>query len=107
MRAGLLSDPLIIERLNRKFVSTWIIVDDLMKLSGKGGKLSQTLAENWQYPLDIMFLTPDGRLVSKLNSFKHFRTAHPDVSHPPTRLSSGPSHVEVFLDHLAVHFGKR
>jgi hypothetical protein len=58
-----------------------------------------------------VFLTPTGGLLSKLNSFKDFPGMHPDVSTPPrtrnTALEDEQSHTNVFLNHLAVHFGRK
>ena len=96
MRAGLLSENEIIRLLNENFVSTWALIDDLKSYAGKGNRLADTLAGNWEYPLDLMFLTADGRFVGKLNSFRDFPSSHIDVGHP-TRFSDGPSHTDIFL----------
>ena len=105
MRAGLLSQPHVIDEINENFVSTWIIIDDANKLAERGDPLAKTLASNWEYPIDIMFLTPEGKVVSKLNSFKDFKDVHPDVAAPPGKEklpadAARPSHVEVFLRHV-------
>ena len=59
--------------------------------------------------MDILFLTPEGQLVGKLNSFKDFPEVHAGVSAPHGKESSvdAPkrSHVEVFLDYVSRHFG--
>ena len=87
-----------------------MIVDDVNKRAQAGDKLAQELAANWEYPLEMMFLTPDGKPVSKLNSFKDFPGMHPDVSAPPgtkhAAKTDGQSHSTAFLNHLAAHFGK-
>jgi hypothetical protein len=85
LRAGLLSDREVINRLNRRFVSTSMIIDDVHKRAKGGDGLAQLLAAHWEYPLEMMFLTPDGKLVSKLNSFKDFPGVHPDVAGPPAQ----------------------
>jgi hypothetical protein len=94
----------VIDEINEKFVSTWIIIDDATKLAEKGDPLAKTLASHWEYPVDLMFLTPQGKVVSKLNSYKDFKDVHPDTAVPPGkyRLAEGErkrSHVEVFLTH--------
>jgi hypothetical protein len=96
----------VIDEINEKFVSTWIIIDDVTKLAEKGEPLAKTLASNWEYPIDIMFLTPEGKLVSKLNSFKDFKDVHPDVAAPPGKYklpddAARVSHVDVFLNHVS------
>jgi hypothetical protein len=110
LRAGLLSDRKVIDRLNRDFVCTSLIVDDAKKLAAGGDELARQLAENWQYPVEMMFFAPDGKLVSKLNSYKDFPGVHSDVASPseehPGMKYGGNSHIDVFLKHLAEHFGK-
>ena len=95
----------MIDEINDKFVPTWIIIDDANKLAERGDPLAKTLASNWEYPVDMMFMTSEGKVVSKLNSFKDFKDVHPDVAAPPGKykLSDGEtkrSHVEVFLNHV-------
>ena len=107
MRAGLLSNAEVIERLNKEFVSTWILIDDVKRLANQGDRFAQTLATHWEFPLDLMFLTPDGRFVSKLNSFKHFKSAHPDVGHPPEGRGRAAPHIDVFMKHVDEHFGRK
>jgi hypothetical protein len=109
LRAGLLSDPKVIARLNRQFVSTSIIIDDLEKHAARGDRLAKKLVDEWEYPVEMMFVKPDGTVVSKLNSFKDFPGMHPDVSAPPGKRYAGRkedgSHSKMFLEHLARHFG--
>jgi hypothetical protein len=105
LRAGLLSQQQIIDEVNSKFVSTWIIIDDASKLAQKGDELGRTLASNWEYPIDIMFLTPEGKLMNKLNSYRDLTEVHPDVASPPgkQRPADGMarrSNVDVFLSHV-------
>jgi|GEM_PF-2367877 hypothetical protein len=54
--------------------------------------------------MDLMFLTPQGRFLNKLNSFKHLRSAHEDVGHPPEGRGKAPEHVQVFMQHVQKHF---
>ena len=100
----------MIDEVKRRFVSTAILIDDAAKLAAKGDSLAKTIMGNWEYPVDIMFLTPDGQLVSKLNSFKDFTDVHPGVSMPrPKEIPVGSakrSHVDVFLEHVSHHFGQ-
>lgn len=97
-------------RLNKEFVCTSIIIDDLKKHAERGDPLAKLLVNEWVYPLEIYFLTPSGALVSKLNSFADFPGMHPDVAAPPRRrhqvMQNEHSHKDVFLNHLALHFGK-
>lgn len=81
MRAGLLSEQRVIDLVNEKFVATWVLIDDLKAPFHEGHVFARTLAGNWEYPLDLMFLTSEGELVSKLNSFRDL-PAHHDVGHP-------------------------
>ena len=107
MRAGLLSDPEVIRRLNQDFVCTTVIIDDARRLAEQGDELAKQLAAHWTYPLEMMFLRPDGTLVSKLNSFRDFPGVHPDVAAPPGKervvMASERAHVELFLRHLEEH----
>jgi hypothetical protein len=112
LRAGLLSDKKVIDLLNRDFVSTTIIIDDAEKRAANGDPLAKELAAQWQYPLEMIFLTPAGKPVSKLNSFQDFPGVHPDVVAPPkTQDLPGAkprmdehSHRDIFLKHLARYF---
>jgi hypothetical protein len=109
LRAGLLSDPKVISRLNRDFVSTSIIIDDLEKRAADGDDFAKKLAAEWVYPVEMMFVTPECAVVSKLNSYKDFPGMHPDVSAPPGKRHAArmqeQSHSEAFLSHLGRHFG--
>ena len=105
MRAGLLSDPRVIETLNEKFVSTWVIIDEIMKrLGDKEHDLATMLLDQHQYPLDFVFLSPEGKCITRLTSFKDLRAAHPAVGHPQREPQE--SHVDVFLETVAKYFGK-
>ncbi len=108
MRAGLLSDGEVINRLNDSFVSTSVIIDDVKKRAESGDELAQQLAAQWEYPLEMIFLNPVCGLVSKLNSYKDFPGVHPDVVAPPKgrhmASKNERSHVDDFLKHVARHF---
>lgn len=109
MRAGLLSNPEVIRTINDKFVSTWVIHPYLVRLADKGDAMAKHILEKWEYPVDLMFLTPEGKLISKLNSGKDFPDVHGDVATPPNifkkKGEKWPSHVEIFMKHVAEHFG--
>ena len=104
MRTGLFSEPLVIDRLNQSFVCTWILVDVAQQRAKEGDQFAQTLADNWKFPMDIMFLSDEGQLMSKLNSFRDLNAAHPDVGHPGAERGRTAPHLKVFLDHLNTHF---
>jgi len=110
LRAGLLSDPKVIAQVNRRFVSTSIIIDDLEKRAAAGDELAKRLVAHWAYPVEMMFATPAGEVVAKLNSFKDFPGMHPDVSAPPGSRHTGwrdeHAHANIFLGRVALHFGK-
>jgi hypothetical protein len=97
LRAGLLSENQVIRLINENFVSTWVLIDVVKSHAGQGNQLAGVLAKKWEYPLDLMFLTPQGEFVSKLNSFRDFPNAHIDVGHPGSHLPGGLSHEEIFL----------
>jgi len=108
LRAGLLSDPEVIRRLNERFVCTTVVIDDVKKRAESGDELAKHLQAHWSYPLQMMFLNMDGRLITKLNSFKDFHGVHPDVAAPPQQkrleVANDRVHVDAFLKHLAEHF---
>jgi hypothetical protein len=94
----------VIATLNEKFVSTWIIIDDIKRrLGGQQDALANTLLYLHQYPFDFMFLTPEGKFVTRLTSFQDLPAAHPAVSHP--RRDGHESHADIFLETVAKHFG--
>ena len=96
----------MIERVNEEFVSTWILIDEAKRLAKQGDQLAKTLASQWEYPMDLMFLNANGQLISKLNSFQDLKAAHPDVGHPPAGRGKTRPHLTVFLEHLDKHFPK-
>ena len=108
MRAGLLSDPEVISRLNKNFVCTTVLINDAKKRAENGDELAKLLQAQWTYPLQMIFLGPDGKLISKLNSFQDFPNVHPDVAAPPGKqrveATDERAHVDAFLKHLAQHF---
>ena len=110
MRAGLLSDPDVINLLNRRFVCTSTIIDDVQKRAESGDELAKYLAAQWEYPVEMMFLSPACKLVSKLNSYQDFPGMHPDVVAPPSKQHvkrrDERFHVDIFLRHVALHFGR-
>jgi hypothetical protein len=100
----------VISRLNEGFVNTSVIIDDLEKRAASGDEMARALVAEWEYPVEMMFVKPDGSLISKLNSFKDFPGMHPDVAAPPgtkhRALEDEHSHRDHFLEHLARHFGR-
>jgi hypothetical protein len=95
----------VIETLNERFVSTWIIVEDIVpKLAADQAELATLLVQNHQYPFDFMFLSPKGELITRLTSFQDLRSAHPDVGHP--HREGQESHADVFLATVAKYFGE-
>jgi len=105
LRAGLLSDPAVIETINDKFVSSWVIIDDIMKrLGNEHVVLANMLLTQHQYPLDFVFLTPEGKQITRLTSFEDLRDANPAVGHP--KREAGESHVAVFMDTVKKYFGE-
>jgi hypothetical protein len=110
LRAGLLSEPEVINQLNKNFVCTTIVIDDAKKRSEAGDELAKQLSTHWHYPLEIMFLKPDGSLISKLNSFQDFPGVHPDVAAPPEKqrveVANERAHIDAFLKHLAQALSK-
>jgi hypothetical protein len=103
LRAGLLSNPEVIETINRKFVSIWVIYDELITQAADGDRLARVLSVNHEYPLDFMFLTPNGQLITRLTSFKDLPSAHQAVAHPQR---GGNSHFNVFMNRVKKHFGE-
>ncbi|MFN0052387.1 MAG: hypothetical protein ACKV0T_09350 [Planctomycetales bacterium] len=100
MRAGLLSDTSVIRLINEHFISTWVLIDQLKQSGDRHPGFGQTLLENWEYPIDLMFLTGAGEFVSKLNSFQDFPNPHPDVGYHGNPFGRrGPSHEDIFFRH--------
>ena len=101
----------MIARLNEGFVCTSLIIDEVNTRAENGDELAKTLAANWRYPLEMMFLTPQGELISRMNSFEDFPGAHPDVGAPPGHqivpMQKERTHVDAFLRHVSEHFDKQ
>lgn len=77
------------------------MVDDLQTVADQDQVFAKTLQSQWEYPLDLMFLTTEGDFVSKLNSFRDLPQAHPDVGYhgdPFVRFGNS-THADVFLKH--------
>jgi len=89
--------------VNQHFVCAWVLVDDLKQHAGDD-PFAKRLLSNWEYPLDLMFLSAEGEFVAKLNSFRDLPNAHPNVGHHGDPFArEGPSHTEIFSWH-ARHF---
>ena len=104
----------MIQRVSETFVCTWILIDDATILAEKGNHLAETLAANWDFPINIMFLTPDGRLISKvsrphLDEFTQANvdevTQPDDDGRPPEGRRRWSRHCGLFMKHLDMHFG--
>lgn len=109
MRAGLLSQPEVIQRINRQFVSTTLSYPDLRKRGDAGDELAKEILRHWQIPLVLVFLTPEGRFITKLSSLDELNEVHPDTTkrnEAPQRhsLDSDANNTRVFLKHLRGHF---
>jgi hypothetical protein len=110
LRAGLLSNPEVIRRLNKQFVSSSILFDDLEKRAASGDELAKLLVGQWRYPIEMMFLTPSGKLVSELNASEDFPQVHPDVAAPSRSrlpMTDERTHAKILLKHVSDHFGKK
>jgi hypothetical protein len=109
LRAGLLSQPEVIRRVNRQFVSTTLSYPDLKKRGEPGDALAKEILRHWQIPLVLVFLTPEGRFITKLSSLDQLNEVHPETTkrnEAPQRHSlEGDAHnAHVFLEHLTKHF---
>lgn len=98
----------MIRRINERFVSTTITYYDLLEVEKKGDVLAKEIVANWENPVTLMFLTPEGKHVTKLTLLKELLDIHPDTTFRPgqTRNLSAESNSRVFLNHLDKHFGK-
>jgi len=95
----------VIDTLNEKFVSSWVIIDDIHRKIGKEHpELADRLLHDHVYPLDFFFLKPNGDVVTRLTSFGDLRDAHPAVGHP--HREGVESHEDVFLGTIEHFFGK-
>lgn len=69
--------------------------------------LAKTIAENFYGPVEIMFLSPEGKFLSKLSAIKDFTDIHPDTSIRPGQCIN-PNHernMQVFLARIQELFG--
>jgi hypothetical protein len=107
VRAGLLSQPEVIEKLNERFVSTTLTYFDLAPLAKKGNGLAREVVANWANPVSLMFFTPQGRFVTKLTQLRELTAIHPDTDlRPGQRHDPSPEgNVRAFLEHVERHFG--
>lgn len=108
MRAGLLSQPQVIRRLNADFVSTSIADRELVKLAKTGDRFAREVFSHWESPVNLMFLTPDGRFISKLSTLKDLTDVHPDTTVRPMQRADSESalnNMRVFFKHLDEHVG--
>ena len=95
----------MIDTLNAKFINTWVIIEDIRpRLGAEHPELADLLILQHEYPLDFVFLSPEGKLVTRLTSFKDMPGAHPAVGHP--RRDRKEAHVEIFLQTITAHFGE-
>ena len=98
----------MIRRINERFVSTTITYYDLLEVEKTGDVLAKEVAANWSNPVSLMFLTPEGKYVTKLTLLKELLDIHPDTTFRPgqTRSSSADQNEQIFLKHLDEHFRK-
>jgi hypothetical protein len=109
LRAGLLSQPDVIQRLNQGFVSTTLSYDELFKRAKSGDALAQTVLRQYEMPLVLVFLTADGKFATRLSSLSELNEVHPDTSRRPESpqyqsVDSAVHNARVFLNHIAKHF---
>jgi hypothetical protein len=108
VRAGLLSQPKVIQRINGQFVSTTITFPEMAKLAKAGDELAGKATDHWSPPVTLMFLNPEGGFLSKLDVLKNLTDVHPDTAHRPGQKKDPASLVNntrVFLEHLDKQFG--
>jgi hypothetical protein len=100
----------VIKLINERFVTTWIVKDDLEVRAKQGDPLAKTLDDQLEYPImDLMFLTPSGKYLSRLNAYADFLDVHPDVSVPTSNRKQRDkveTDVDVFMDRVTELFGK-
>lgn len=105
MRAGLLSQPEVIQRINQQFVSTTLSYPVLKKYADSGHAIAREVLLHWNIPLVLVFLTPEGQFITKLSSLAELTEVHPDTTkrteatqyHNP---ESEVNNTRVFLKHL-------
>jgi hypothetical protein len=67
------------------------------------------VADHWSSPVTLMFLTPEGRFITKLTPLTDLTDVHPDTSPRPGQRKDPASHLKntrVFLKHLDQYFGE-
>ena len=78
LRASSLSSVKIIERLNRDFINTWIIIpqfeDPQQFFKSKSAiQFAEEIAKEFTYPVDSIILSSDGKTLSQIEFAKlHF-----------------------------------
>lgn len=82
MRAGPLSDSRVLERLEREFVCTWVLADDLPDLAESATDervraVAKTCRENYLYPVDSQVLSPAGELLDHICANDRERSSVP------------------------------
>jgi hypothetical protein len=108
VRAGLLSQPQVIQRINETFVSTSITYPELAKMVKAGDEFAGKVAAHWFSPVTLIFLTTEGRFITRLSPLAELCEVHPDTSPRPGQMKDPESHLQntkVFLKHLDEHFG--
>lgn len=108
MRAGLLSQPEVIQKVNERFVCTTITVFDLEKLVDNGDELARKVRPRWANPVSLMFLTPNGEFVGLLSPTRDFTDAHPDTGlrRGQTHNTNVETNVQIFTNQIDKYFGK-
>jgi hypothetical protein len=81
----------------------------LVQLGQSGNGLAREVLHHWSTPLVLVFLTPEGKFVTKLSSLTDLNEVHPDTSRRPeapqfANVNSDVNNARVFLDHLNRHF---
>lgn len=107
MRAGLLSQPQVIQTINERFVSTTITCLDAVELAKTGDVLAGKVVDHWSYPVTLIFLTSEGRFVTKLDVVKDLNSIHPDTSIRAGQRKHEASlehNMQVFLKHVNDYF---
>jgi hypothetical protein len=71
LRAGPLSSPKILERLERDFVVTWVLHPDLVELGESDAEwapIAMDLAEAYRYPVDSFVLSSQGEILADVEA---------------------------------------
>lgn len=99
----------MIERLNRQFVCTTLPYLALKEFGDSGNPLAREILRQWKVPLVLVFLSPEGRFVTKISSLEEVNQIHPDTTKRPEApqyhaSGSERNNARVFLDHLNRYF---